>query len=178
MSVSNCLEYPQNQISWCSNFNRKWYDLIIDSVFTQLFERNTWRVKNVPKYLVPIYFDKKGLELIHLNSILLDNSIIHHLPETSRGRNSIRNKIFNHQDTVNSVNINDTNTFGTGIKSCKCSTSAYLNHHHGHIITGNLWINTNSKLRNIIGKGLHYRKLRTISWKDNIIDGLDSLIKK
>lgn len=40
-----------------------------------------------------------------------------------------------------------------------------------------LRINANSKIRNIISKDLNNRKLRTINCKDNIIDGLDSLIK-
>ena len=31
----------QNQISCCRDFDRKWYDIIIDSVFSQLFKRNT-----------------------------------------------------------------------------------------------------------------------------------------
>ena len=37
-------------------------------------------------------------------------------------------------------NTNDTKTYGTGIISCNCTNSRYLNHHHGHIITGDLRI--------------------------------------
>ena len=51
------------------------------------------------------------------------------------------------------------------------------NHHHEHIITGDLWVITNSK---IIGEGQSYREPRTTyskRCKDSIIDGLDSLVK-
>ena len=90
----------------------------------------------------------KDLSLsIHLNSILRNNSIIQHLPKNSPQRgnfisrnftNTIWNKIFSSQDTVNNININDTNTFGTGIQPCECANSTYLIRNYGQIITGNL----------------------------------------
>ena len=49
-------------------------------------------------------------------------------------------------------NINYTNTFGTGTNSCNFANSANLNHHHGHIITGDLQIIANSKLQKIVNK--------------------------
>ena len=37
--------------------------------------------------------------------------------------NSIWNKILNSEDTVNNINIDATNTSGTGIQSCECANS-------------------------------------------------------
>ena len=49
---------------------------------------------------------------------------------------TIHSKLSNYQNTVNSININDTKHLGTN--------SVYLNHYHGHIITGNVGIIKNS----------------------------------
>ena len=107
--------FAQNKISQCSDFNKRWYDLKFDSVFTKPFKPSTKKVKNVLKYIVPIYFYNKGLMFIHFNSILCDNSSIHHLPQPPQENeipsivynlsNTIQNKIFNYQDTVNSIII-------------------------------------------------------------------------
>lgn len=66
----------QNEISQYSDFKRRWYD----SVFTELVKPSKEKLKTFVD--VPIYFNNKRLKFIDLNSILLDNSIIHHLPET------------------------------------------------------------------------------------------------
>ena len=87
--------------------------------------------------------------------------------------------------TVYSVSITlrlmITRTYETGIISCNCSNSEYLNHHHGHVITWNLQIIENEKLRKIISKGPNHRESRTIngkiSRKENNTEGLDNLIK-
>lgn len=63
--------------------------------------------------------------------------------------NIIHNKIFNYRDTANSISINDTSTFGTGIIFS-------LHHHHGHIITRDV----NSKLWKIIIQGQNYTRPR------------------
>ena len=39
-------------------------------------------MKKSPKYIIPIHFDNKGREFIHLNSILHENDIINCLPES------------------------------------------------------------------------------------------------
>ena len=98
-----------------------------------------------------LYFDGKKLEFIYLNSILFNNSIIHHLPKTAE------------EDKIPSAVYKLSNNIWNKI---------FLN-----IITRDPWIITNSK---IIGEGQSYREPRNIYWKqskDNIIDGFDSLVK-
>ena len=60
--------------------------------------------------------------------------------------NTIRNKIFNYKDTIK-TSTNSTRTYGTNINSCNCTNSKYLNHHDGHIITGDLRIIENKDSR-------------------------------
>ena len=65
---------------------------------------------------------------MHLYSILSNNSIMKHLPETPKrkkrsnsGINSFKYNLrynFSYQNTVNDVNIRDSSTFGTSINSC------------------------------------------------------------
>ena len=67
--------------------------------------------------------------------------------------NTIRNNVFNFNNVVNNINTNDTRTYGTSIISCNSTNSKYSNHHHGHIITGDLLTIENKKLRKIMCKG-------------------------
>ena len=64
---------------------------------------------------------------------------------------------------VKSINTNDSWTYGTGIISCNCTNSKYLNHYHGHIITEDLQIIENKKLCKIINTGPNYRQPKTIN---------------
>ena len=89
---------------------------------------------------------------------------------------TIRNKIFNYKDTVEHIDTNDLETFGTGISDCECHNSNFRNEHHGHILTGDLRLIQNSRLRKLISKGPNFREPRTINWKkckEEIIAGLD-----
>lgn len=94
---------------------------------------------------------------------------------------TIRDKIFElYQNIVNEINVNDTSTSVTGMNSCECANSTYLNHHHEHVIPGDLRIITNLKIRNTTSKGPYYKEPTTSNWKrckDNIMDGLDILVK-
>ena len=128
-----------------------------DIVLAKVYKKLDKQIKNPTKYIIPIHFDNKGLEFIHLNSILHENNIINSLAESLRNYEipstvsslsiTITNKIFNNKDT------NDTRTYGTGIISCNCTNSKYLNQHHGKIITGDLQLIENKKLRKSISKG-------------------------
>ena len=149
----------QNEISQCSDFKRRWYELVIDSVFTELVKPSKEKLKTFVD--VPIYFNNKRLKFTDLNSILLDNSIIHHLPEILQENEipsafynlskTIQNKFINFQDTDN-ININSTDVFRIGEKSCECANSTYQ-----RIITGGL--------QKIISKGPYCREPKTLNWK-------------
>ena len=94
---------------------------------------------------------------------------------------TIRDKIFEqYQNIVNEINVNDTSTSVTGMNSCERANSTYLNHHHEHVIPGDLRIITNLKIRNTTSKDPYCKEPTTSNWKrckDNIMDGLDILVK-
>ena len=160
------------------------YALIVDTFLTKVYKKPEPK-KKPPKHILPIFFDNKGLEHIKLSSILHEDDVVDLLPKPlqkdevssvvySLG-STIRNKIFNYKETVNSINTEDVETHGTGIASCDCHESEFVNGHHGHVVTGDLRIIRNDKLRKLISKGPNFREPKTINWKkcrDVIAEGV------
>ena len=121
----------------CSNSSKRWFDLIIDSYFSKVYIDDTKsNSKKAPKYILPIFFDNKGLEFIRLNSIIRNDEVKGKLPDQFRNDetpsvvyslgSTIRNKILNYKDTVQNIDTNDSDTFGTGIHTCDCSSTRIL----------------------------------------------------
>ena len=147
--------------------------------------------KKHQRQLFTLHFHNKGLQHIKLASILHDDDVINALPEElthieppsvvySLG-GTIRNKIFNYKSTVNSINTLDTTTYGTGIQTCTCEHSVFRDKHHGHILTGDLRIIENTRLRKLMSKGPNYREARSINWKkckEKIEEGLEICASK
>ena len=70
----------------------------------------------------------------------------------SKYNNPIRNLIFNY----NSV-VSDPDILNTLPDTCNCSSSKFCYKPFGHIVTGNLDVISNVKLRCVISKGPKYR---------------------
>ena len=175
------------RLSICDDKVKRWYNLIIDIFFTKIYkEEKTNKTKKIPKYIFPLYFDNKGLEFIRLNNILRNPDVKSKLPNHFQNDDSpsvvynlsstIRNKILNYKETVNNIDINDPDTFGTGLQTCNCTSSPFLDNIHGHILTGDLRILENNHLRELIQKGPNFREPKSVNWKrcrDKIKEGLD-----
>ena len=58
----------------------------------------------------------------------------------------------------------DYHQFHSNPSQCKCNTSSHLYQPYGHVITGDLFIIPNSKLRDLIAKGAKYREPRKVDW--------------
>ena len=176
----------------CTDQTKRWFDLIVDTFFTKIFKGEPpKKSKSRPKYILPLYFDNKGLQFLRLNRILHKPELKSKLPPEFRDDDSpsvvyslsstIRNKILNYKDTVSKIDINDMETFGTGLHSCECSSSEFVDHNHKHVLTGNLQIIQNTHLRELIQKGPNYREPRPVHWKkcrDTIESGLENCSEK
>ena len=172
----------------CTDQTKRWFDLIVDTFFTKIFkEEPPKKLKSRPKYILPLYFDNKGLQFLRLSTILHDEDIKSKLPDQFREddspavvfnlTNTIRNKILNYKDTVSNIDVNDSESYGTGLHSCNCSSSDFVDQHHGHVLTGDLRIIENVHLRQLIQKGPNYREPKPVNWKkcrDTIKSGLDT----
>ncbi len=171
----------------CNNSSKRWFDIIIDVYFTKVYKDDKQKkTKKSPKYILPIYFHNKGLEFIRLNKILRNDDVKATLPVQFQNDespsivyslgNTIRNKILNYKDTVQNIDTNDVETFGTGLQTCNCSSSEFVDHNHGHVVTGDLRIIQNKHLRELIQKGPNFREPKTINWRhsrEKIEEGLD-----
>ena len=51
--------------------------------------------------------------------------------------------------------------YGTGINVCSCKNSNFINQYHGYIVTTDLKIIENDKLRKIINKRPYYGEPKT-----------------
>ena len=176
------------RLDWCSDQTKRWFDLIVDTFFTKIFkEEPSKKLKSRPKYILPLYFDNKGLQFLLLSRILHEPDVKSKLPpdfcdDDSPSvvyslSNTIRNKILNYKDTVSNIDVNDSESYGTGLRSCNCSSSDFVDQHHGHVLTGDLRIIENVHLRQLIQKGPNYREPKPVNWKkcrDTIKSGLDT----
>ena len=57
---------------------------------------------------------------------------------------------------------------------CQCNTSKFCYEPHGHVITGDLMVIGNVKLRELVAKGPKYREPNKINWKSTKTMVLDS----
>ena len=169
----------------------RWLLVIIDVFFTKVYKETSTQRRKAPQHILPIYFHNKGMEFIKLSAILRGEDVVNLLPRQFQDdevpsivyslSGTVRNEIFNYKQTVNSINTKDTVTFGTGIVHCDCASSPFVDKDHKHIVTGDLRIITNNKLRNLIKKGPNYREPRSINWgkcRGQIELGLDVCIEK
>ena len=175
----------------CDDDVKHWYELIIDTYKTKIYVHTNKQIKKAPKHIFPLHFHNKGLEHIKLASILHDDDVINSLPDQladieipsvvhSLG-GTIRNKIFNYKTTVQDIKTTDLETFGTGILTCDCNKSTFCNTDHGHVLTGDLRIIENVRLRKLISKGPNYREPRSINWRkcrEKIEEGLETCAMK
>ena len=167
-----------------------WYLALIDQVETKLFVKKQDSPKKFKtKNKLNIFFINKGVEIINLPKILRSKNVSSKMPSsmskddipmvTYKLQPPIRSKIFNHKKFVESLDIESFIQNET-IIPCNCQNSQFKDPDHGHIITGDLRIVHNNKLRKLITKGPKYRQPSTISWdkaKSSIVDGLNETVE-
>ena len=74
---------------------------------------------------------------------------------------TIAGKIFNQKKVVEELDVD----VGTRNMCCDCSTSKYCYAPVGHVVTGDLGIVKDAKLRSLIEEGPSYREQNCINWR-------------
>ena len=67
------------------------------------------------------------------------------------------------------------------LPGCDCKNSKFCDPHHGHIVTGDLKVIKNKKLRSLLSKSPGYRERQSVNWKrfmTNFKDSLDECVNK
>ena len=118
--------------------------------------------ENHKRHFFKIKFCNKGIDLINLPNIFKNKNVINKLPMYFKNKEPplicykykkpVRNIVFNYNNVVSDEQVEF-----KGPAVCTCTTSKYCYDKVDHIITGNLEIVKNNKLRNILKKGPKYR---------------------
>ena len=74
---------------------------------------------------------------------------------------TVRNEILNYKETVSSIYVDEDVSSCLNTNQRDCADSFFCNSHHKHIITGDLQIIENKRLRKFLTKGPNYRETRT-----------------
>ena len=145
--------------------------------------------KPMPKHRCNITFSNKGIDFVNLPQILNDADIVNLLPHPFNREapmvvynlvKPIRSKIFNYKQVIQNLDV-DAFLADPTILPCSCANSPFVDGHHGHIITGDLKIVQNNKLRKLLCKGPKFREKENICWdkaRESIMVGIKNAIKK
>ena len=170
----------------------QWYHYILDIIDTKFLKTPVETKKVRPKNVVTIKFVNKGLDDIHISNIFRSREAISLLPQPLQKDEDIptcamkldppiRSKILNYRETVSSLNIvvDDDISFVQNLPSCECQNSEFCDPHHKHIVTGDLRVITNQKLRKLFSRGPNYREPKTLNYhkcKQSIESSITSCI--
>ena len=152
----------------------QWYSAALDIIDCRLFKPPSPKKKRPPiSNFLRIHFSNKGIELVNLSQILHQQSVIDTVPSVARSFKPptivhsldapIGSKIFNFNKFVSSLDV-DLFLRDSSSLPCHCSDSPFKDDHHGHIISGDLRIIENNRLRKLFTKGPKYREGKLIDW--------------
>ncbi len=123
-------------------------------------------------YFLTCFFPNKGMELLKLNTIFKDRSLQKTIPINKKLLEKvcvvyqyeppISQKLFNYSKTLKAISDNSL----IQLPNCSCSNSQFLYGPSSHVITGNLNIIEDNKLRELFLKGSKYRLPKPIYWQD------------
>ena len=167
--VSDMLSTSANR----SEFSQ-WYSVVLDLIDSKLYKPKAPKTKKPPpSNICHVFFDNKAVEKINLSRILNDPIIKSSVPLSAKKferptviyklSQNIGSKIFNFNKFVSSLNITGSPNDLSALP-CKCNNSPYTDQHHGHIMTGNLSLIKNNRLRALFSKGPKYREPKSVDW--------------
>ena len=75
---------------------------------------------------------------------------------------TIASKILNFAPPLSNLNVSE---YPSNPQTCQCKESKFCYEPHGHVITGDLRVTENARLRELVVKGPKYREPNMVSWK-------------
>ena len=174
-----------------SNISTRLLNLIIDRsscLLNRKSKANSTKNKKPNYNSITMKYMNRGMEKIGINSVLKEEEIVSSLPKSIKNKDPpvvtyqltqpIRKHIFNYKETSEKFN---SNTWKSNSYTCNCKNSKFIDTDHGHVVTGDLKIVKNNKLRNLLRKGPNYREPNSLNWtavRTSIKTGLTEHIKK
>ena len=128
------------------------------------------------RHFIKLNFINKGIDaVVNLPSILKSKSVTETVPNDFKEKGppiisytykkTIASKIFNFSSTLSGLGYHQ---FYKSPSQCECNTSSHLYQPYGHVITGDISVIPNSKLRDLIAKGPKYREPFKVDWDKNL----------
>ena len=86
---------------------------------------------------------------------------------------TVSSKIFNFALALSSLNVSE---YLSNSQTCQCKESEFCYEPHGHVITGDLRVIENARLRELVAKGPKYREPNRVNWKATETMFLESIV--
>ena len=125
-----------------------------------------------PKHFMKIQFLNKAVDAINLPAHLQSTSVTDKIPVYFKDKepptvsneytSTVANKLFNFSPALSNLNVSE---YLSNPQTCQCNKSKFCYKPHGHIITGDLSVIENAKLRELVAKGPKYREPSRVNWK-------------
>lgn len=158
---------------------------MLDIIETKLYKPPPIKPsKKIPKYRISIPFVNKALDFINLSQLIRSYYSKDNMPPSLSDEDipmvvyslsdPIRSKILNYKKFVKELNLDRFKEDNDVIKcNCKNYAADFLDSDRNHILTGNLQIVKNNKLRKLLSKGPKYREPTELKWDvaKSIIEG-------
>ena len=148
-------------------------DLTTAKLQTGNTESNKEKKKENTKLACIVRYQNHGIQMLNLDSMIHKEETKETIPLAALDKHepmivykydkTIRNNIFNYKETVKEY-VQDCQLK----MECNCSSSKFNDKDHGHVVTGDLNIIKNKKLRELFKKGPNYREKKAINWKKTV----------
>ena len=167
----------------------QWYLATQDAIESKLYKpMQVKQRKKPPENICKVLFHNKAIELINLPSILHNSELSDSLKGLNLDfitptvvydlTNPIRSNIFNFKSFVANLDVEEV-TANPESLPCHCNNSPFIDKDHGHILTGDLRIVKNNKLRKILSKGPKFRQTQGLDFikaRQHILKGISECI--
>ena len=152
---------------------RRILHVIIDLTMAKLQDNQVKNIPTKPKKQILAFvvrYKNHGIGMIDMKSIIREKKVYDSIPYNIMKKddspvivyqyeNTVRNRIFNYKEAAEEYKEDAEKEI-----TCDCDSSNFKDPHHGHIVTGDLQIVDNIKLRNLFKKGPNYREPKFINW--------------
>ena len=209
IGLKNKLKYNKKEFSNCLNsYNKRFLTSLIKhcehrqgfllSIISSFFKHkynkflpkdNDKSCSKKERETITFHFESKAMDDLNLKSLFLDTRLQKLLPGILQDKlplslrfsfdPSLGRKIANYASVLKDLNQDNLKQLVT--EDCNCSSSEFIYEPHGHIVTGDLSIIGNNKLRDLMEKGTKFREPRFIEasqLRSSILSSLDDFILK
>ena len=125
-----------------------------------------------PKHFIKIKFLNKAVDVINLPALLRSTSVIDKIPVYFRDKeppivsyeytSTVASKIFNFAPALSNLSVSE---YLSNPQTCQCKESKFCSEPHGHVITGDLRVIENARLRELVAEGPKYKEPNRVNWK-------------